>query len=272
MAAQLRALAAQSFRGRWELVVVNNRCRDRSIQIVEDFRSSLPAVKIIDASRKVGLNYARNIGAEAAAGDLLDFCDADDVADPGWLEALWHGAASGDILAGPLDLDTLNAGRRAREMSPWDAAHGLEAKHEFLPYAPGGNCAVWADVARTVRWDESFSFGNSDIEFSWRAQLAGWRLAYIPEAVMRVRLKGDVWRVAHQYFRYGRSDPLLYRRFRLHGMPSPGSTMPTPSWRGLTSDCSALLESPVRQAGWARDAARKLGRLVGSLEHGVLVV
>ena len=85
---QLTALAAQSYHGPWELVVADNRCTDRTVSVVERFRSALPVVRLVEASTRVSLNHARNVGAAAAAGELLAFCDADDVADRDWLAAL----------------------------------------------------------------------------------------------------------------------------------------------------------------------------------------
>ena len=90
---QLAALAAQTYRGEWELVVVDNGCRDRSMEIVREWAPRLPSVTIVDATARRGLNRARNAGAAAARGDFLAFCDADDVATPGWLEAMAEAAA-----------------------------------------------------------------------------------------------------------------------------------------------------------------------------------
>jgi glycosyltransferase involved in cell wall biosynthesis len=269
---QLAALAGQSYRGDWELVVADNRCTDRSIEIVETFRAALPAMTVTDARERISINHARNAGAAAARGELLAFCDADDVATPGWLEALVRGAMTADIVVGRVDLDPLNSSGPARAMYPWDPPDRLETEHGFLPYASGGNCGVWANVARSVQWDESCCFGNSDIEFSWRAQLAGWPLAFVDDAVMQVRLNGHLAQLARQHYAYGRSDPQLYRRFRGYGMVSPSYSKPMPSWRWLIASAGALRGTPSHRAKWIRVAARKLGRMVGSIEHGVLVL
>ena len=94
----------------------------------------------------------------------------------------------------------------------------LDSDYDFLSYAPGGNCAIWTDVARSIRWDESFAFGASDIEFGWRAQLAGYGLAFAPRAVMRIRYRASGRALMRQYFRSGTAEPYLYRRFRGRGM------------------------------------------------------
>src|SRR4051795_6655976 len=106
---QLAALAGQTYRGDWELVVADNGCSDRTIEIVQGWGPRLPSLTIADATTRRGLNHARNAGASAARGDFLVFCDADDVAGPGWLEAMARAASDADIVGGRLEGGALNA-------------------------------------------------------------------------------------------------------------------------------------------------------------------
>ena len=97
---QLAALAGQTYRGPWELLVVDNGCSDRSIQIVESFRERLPSLVVVDATPRRGLGRARNAGAAAAAtGPLLAYCDADDVVARDWLAALAEAAVQTPTLS-----------------------------------------------------------------------------------------------------------------------------------------------------------------------------
>ena len=125
-------------------------------------------------------------------------------------------------------------------------------------------------MARRLRWDEGFRFGSSDIEFCWRAWFAGCRFAFVEDAVMRVRLRGSLTSLAHQYFRYGRSEPQLYRRFRAHGMVSPESSEPMPPWQRLVEIRGELTRTrPTKRTGYAPPPASSGSR--GGVEHRVLV-
>ena len=146
-----------------------------------------------------GLNCVRNAGLDAAQGDLLAFCDCDDVVDRGWLEALVAGAADADFVGGLLDPLSLNS-ERALAWRPHEIATDLLDEVGFLPFVAGGNCAIWTDVARHVRWDESFRFGSSDQEFSWRVQRAGYRLSFAPNAIVRLRFRTRLRSLGRQYF------------------------------------------------------------------------
>src|SRR5205823_92310 len=63
---QMAALANQTYTGPWEVLVVDNGCTDRSMKVVEGWRDMLPRLEIVDASKRRGLNHARNMGVSAA--------------------------------------------------------------------------------------------------------------------------------------------------------------------------------------------------------------
>jgi GT2 family glycosyltransferase len=127
---------------------------------------------------------------------------------------------------------------------------------------------MWTDVAREIKWDESFSFGASDIDFGWRAQLAGYRVAFAPGAVIRLRFRSTLRATAKQYFRYGVSEPHLFRLYRRHGMrPENGEAARTWLWLARSRH---LLLSETGRGRWLRVAASKCGRIWGSLRWRVL--
>jgi GT2 family glycosyltransferase len=260
---QLAALAAQTYKGPWELVLVDDGCTDESISIAEGWRSRLPSLRVVRTSRR-GLNRARNTGAAAARGDLLAFCDADDVVEAGWLEALAAAAPHADLVGGTLDFEALN-GPEILAWRPTGRLTDLPVGHGFLAYAPGGNCAVWADVARELRWNETYRFGCSDAEFSWRAQLAGYRLAYAPAAVCRQRFRSGLGEMLRQHARYNTAPAHLYRDFRCYGLRSPGLSGGLASWTALLWNSPDLLRSRERRGHWLRLASVAVGRLAGSI-------
>ena len=269
IADQLAALSAQSYSGDWELVVADNGCTDGTLDIVDQFSARLPRVLIANARGCRGLNYARNAGAAAARGDFFAFCDADDVAAPGWLAAMADSACDADLVGGRLDFASLNP-PSIRAWRPQRPMTTLLRDHGWLNYAPGGNLGVWASVADELGWDEQFTFGSSDHDFSWRAQLAGYALAFAPEAVMLRRPRGTMRGAVVQSFRYGISGPTLYRVFKDAGMPRPDNRDALRRWRRLVSAVPELWRSPGARGKWVRDFSFRTGRLVGSIRERVL--
>lgn len=271
MAEQLAALASQTYDGAWELVVVDNGCTDRTLEIVRGHAGRLPGLKIANASERRGLNHARNAGAAAAHGDFLAFCDADDVADAGWLDAMAEAARYADLVGGRNEWDSLNdpmvvAWRPSAPMTDLMSGQG------FMRYAPGGNLGVWSAVAREIGWDEQFTFGSSDQAFAWRAQLAGHRLAFAPNALMQLRFRSSIAATARQFYRYGRSGPQLHRAFRDSGIPKADNKDALLRWRRLLVQLPDLWSSRERRGNWVRQAAYRSGRLVGSARTRTLVL
>ncbi|HEY1357850.1 MAG TPA: glycosyltransferase [Thermoleophilaceae bacterium] len=268
VADQLAALSGQTYRGDWELVLADNGCTDRTLEIVEEWRPRLPPLTIADATARRGLNHARNSGALAARGDFLVFCDSDDVATPGWLEAMARAAPEADIVGGRLEWEALND-PVVRAWRPQKPMTDLVTGHGFLRYAPGGNMGVWTRVAREIGWDEKFTFGSSDHGFAWRAQLAGYRLGFAPDALMQQRFRTTLRATARQHFRYGRSGPQLQRAFRRH-LPEPDNRRALEDWRRLVATFPHLLGTREQRGCWVRSATFRLGRLVGSVQAGLL--
>jgi glycosyltransferase involved in cell wall biosynthesis len=138
---QLEALARQDYGGRWEVVVADNGSRDGGLALAERGVAALPGGRVVHAGPPRSAGHARNAGAAEAAGDFLAFCDADDVVRDDWLTELAAAAAGGDIVAGAVDVERLNAPlprswhrRPPREL----ALEGLR----FLVHASGTNTGV----------------------------------------------------------------------------------------------------------------------------------
>jgi glycosyltransferase involved in cell wall biosynthesis len=109
---QLEALAAQQVPVAFEVVIADNGSTDGTAALAESFRDRIPLLRVVDASIRPGINVARNAGARAALGELLLFCDADDLVQPGWIAAMWQASRTSPALGGALDEQLLNPQNR----------------------------------------------------------------------------------------------------------------------------------------------------------------
>lgn len=266
---QLDALAAQTYRGAWEVLVVDNGATDGSAELALRWAGKLPRLRVLAASERRGSNYARNVGAAAARGDFLVFCDADDVATPRWLAAMAEAATKWELVGGVLDREVLNDA----ETRSWywsQPSDKLPTALGFLPYACSSNMGVRTAVFHELGgWNEDYSAAGDDIEFCWRAQLSSRRLGFAPQAVMLYRYRRDLRALARQMYRYGLAEPRLYGSFRHRGMPRSSARK---SWRAWAKIARHLpeLRSPTRRGIWVREAAYRWGRIRGSVRHRVL--
>jgi glycosyltransferase involved in cell wall biosynthesis len=267
---QLQALAEQTYDRPWEVVVADNGSTDTTAEVVHQWATKLPCLRLVDASDRRSTNHARNAGAAAAKGELLAFCDADDVATPGWLAALVAALGRNDLVGGRLDDEALNDPVTRSWRRPPDRGR-LPSALYFLPYATSANLGVRATVLWALGgWNEDFVRGGTEVELCWRAQLAGYRLGHAPEAVMQYRYRRTLRAFAYQLYRYGRGEAQLYRAFRRHGVPRQSLYQACWAWGWAVMHLPDLLRSPVHQGRWLRTAAFRAGRLSGSFRFRTL--
>jgi glycosyltransferase involved in cell wall biosynthesis len=257
---QLAALARQDFTDPWDIVVADNGSRDGTIAVVERWQDRLP-VSLIEAAGPANSCYARNIGVAAAEGDMLAFCDADDEVRADWLRVMVRALQKSALVTGILDHAKLNPPELAASYEdeadvPWWG---------FLRAGPAANLGVQRAVFDSLGGFPELYQGWNDAAFCWRAQLAGYELAFEPAAVVDRRLKAvSPWRFFALHVRQGAGLVGLYEGFRDYGMPrSPV--------RDVVYD---YLSIPVRLASGeryraARAAGWRIGRLVGSIRAGV---
>jgi glycosyltransferase involved in cell wall biosynthesis len=265
---QLRALAAQDYAGDWELVIVDDGSTDPTAEVARHELARLPHARLLYEPHTSGNGpgHARNVGVAAARGDLLAFCDADDVVTTGWLRALAGAARRGDVVAGRLDDQALNppAVRTWHETAAWEHRHPV---HRFLAWASTSNCAVWREAFVDLGGFEGRARASEDRDFAWRAQLAGRRFVHAPDAVVAYRYRSGLRATARQQFHYGQANPRLFRRFRRAGMPRSHPLDALMGWTWAVGTLPVLAWSGSHRGRWVRRTAWRWGHVVGSLRH-----
>jgi glycosyltransferase involved in cell wall biosynthesis len=264
--AQLDALTAQEWSGSWEVVVVDNRSTDATASVVEEYGVRHPRVRLVVADKRAGLNYARNTGIAATGGRAFALCDADDLVAPGWVAAMGDALAEDPLVTGLLELDLLNPAWLAGSRGRGDE-RGLPTFHGIFPTVHGNNMgmqrAVWEELGR---FDEDVVIGSDDVELSMRAWRAGIGVRFVPGAVVHYRYRPEPRALWRQGRNYGRSRPLVVRRLRAEGLPSPGRFAGWRSWAWLFAHVPDLRTEEGR-AAWTWVAANRLGQVEGSVRY-----
>lgn len=267
--AQLDALARQSGTRAYEVIVADNGSNDGTREVVLARRGS-PArwsdLRVVDASSRAGTNVARNAGAAAARGNLVLLCDADDVVDDGWVDALAGALEHADAAGGVLERVSLNP----EYVSSWGAPTtdpGTYVHLGFLPRPTGANAgfrrAVWEELGG---FDEGYVRGGTETEFFWRLQLAGHTLVAAPDAIVHYRLRVGTRKIIRQQYVWGRQSVMLYRDFRSAGMTWHLGQAAL-GWLDALSQVPRAAWGPRgKKLGAARALALRVGMLVGSVK------
>jgi len=285
LAEQLEALAAQRFDGDWELVIVDNGSTDGTADLARHYGKRFSAFTLVDGGSRRGHSAPRNAGAIAARGELLAYCDADDVVAAGWLQAMADAARHYDLIGGWLDVQPLNDDATRSWHQPWPRD---QLRSWLLPYAVSANLAIWADVLRDLGgWSGEYEAGGEDTELSWRAQLAGYRLGFAPDAVAYYRYRSGIWETARQSYGIGVHCEQILRDFTVlrdgnhhgdrraaldradHGEGSAlGRAVGRAAW--LATRLPYLAGSRPHRGQWISVAAEYLGRLTGAVRYRLL--
>ena len=183
---QLQALDAQECDQPWEVILADNGSTDGSQDFARAWSAHHGNFRLVDASRTKGAPSARNIAVEEAAGDLLAFCDADDVVLPGWLAGCAAALEHADVVAGYFDFWSLNGGPSK------DPVPAAIRQLGFLPAGLGANLAVRREVFEKVCGFNEEPLPGEDIDLCWRLQLQGFRFAAAPNAVVAKRERAGI--------------------------------------------------------------------------------
>lgn len=272
IAVQLEALANQDWSGPWEVIVSDNGSTDGSMAIVEQYQERLPNLRVVDASDRPGGAHARNVGARAATGDALAFCDADDEVAPGWVAAMVEALSTHDFVAGRLESEKLNTSwvREVRGEGPQQDGLQGYIYPPYLPHAASCNLGIKRSLYEAVgEFDESQILHDTD--YCWRVQLAGTELHFIPDVVVHYRYRDTLGGTYRQARNYGEYNVILYKKYRRLGMPQLSWKTSVKAWVRLLR---RLLRIRCRKdlAKWVWSFCWRMGRLQGSVKHRVFAV
>ena len=182
---------------------------DASDGALEDVRLSHDWARWIDYAQppnvRITIAHQRNLGVRSAEGDVIVFTDAGCIPEDGWLE----------MLLAPIfgDGESVSCGpARAIGKSVYSGvnwSHGAE--REYVPMAATINIAFRREAFDAVGgFDESFGSAE-DIDFTWRLTEHGYRLRWIPGAVVQHDF-GTPRRQLRRAFFYGKGACRLLRK------------------------------------------------------------
>jgi glycosyltransferase involved in cell wall biosynthesis len=203
----------------YEVIVVNDGSRDRTLEIAESYKYC----QIISQSNK-GLSAARNVGAKAASGEIVAYTDSDCAADPDWLTYLVAKMEAGGLAAcgGPnFPPPEDNLVPAAVAVAPGGPTHVL-ISDEVAEHIAGCNMAFLRDVLLELGgFDPIYRAAGDDVDICWRFQDAGHTIGFSPAAVVWHFRRNTVAAYCAQQRGYGKAEALVYSkhpfRFNLFG-------------------------------------------------------
>lgn len=195
----LRAIVGQTFRD-VEIIVVNSSPETRTGELVATL---FPSVRFIQSPVRLLPQAARNRGIEEASGELIAFTDPDCVAAADWLEKLVAAMDGGcGIAVGGMGIVDPTWRETAVHLQKFYWCLAGAAAGESTDMATANAC-----ITREV-WRQAGPFRTDifcgDTLFAWRARRSGFRIAFLPGAVVKHHHDMSIGRFIHERATRGR--------------------------------------------------------------------
>lgn len=195
----LDALREQTY-PRIEIIVVDNASTDGSRELL---RTHYPEVRTLVLKHNLGLTGAMNRGLEMARGELIASLNNDTQVTPIWAAQLLYAlqrhpeagmAASKILLFDRRDVlhsagDTCGIDGIPINRGVWQRDEGQFDKEEYVWGACGGAALYRRKMLEDIGFfDEDLFMYCEDVDLNWRAQLAGYRCIFMPQAIVYHKL------------------------------------------------------------------------------------
>ncbi|PAX60496.1 glycosyltransferase family 2 protein [Brunnivagina elsteri] len=264
---QLEALANQEYSHPWEVIISDNGSTDNTEAIAQQFQEKIPNLRIIGAATIKGAAHARNVGALAATGEAILFCDADDEVAPRWIEAMAEALAKYDFVAGCMECTKLNE-KWVQKSRFFPQQSDDFPKYGLMHMAASCNLGIKRSLHEKINgFDESIPAGGEDDDYCLRLQQIGISLHFVPTAAIHYRFRDSFYGIYQQSYSYAKTEILVYQRHKHRGVVAPVS------WKSLIRRLIFLPAKllKVRDRGdlakWLWDLGELVGRSQGYFKY-----
>jgi len=190
----------------FEVIVVDDGSRDRTAEIARGH-----PVQLLSTPH-VGLSAARNIGWQAATGEIVAYIDDDAYPDRHWLRYLAYAfqTTSHAAIGGP-NLPPANDGLVADcvARAPGGPMQVLISDRE-AEHVPGCNMAFRRETLSAVGgFDPRFRTAGDDVDVCWKIVQRGLTIGFHPGAVVWHHRRNSVRAYWRQQYGYAKAEAML---------------------------------------------------------------
>jgi GT2 family glycosyltransferase len=214
----IRALQDQTLRP-LQIILVDNNSADDSAFIARKAVAQNPDLCTYISEDRQGPSFARNTGARLANGDFVAFTDSDCIPDRSWLHNVL--SAFGEPRVGAV-AGKVNGFRPKNAVDKFHSVFTMPGPSTPMIHAeftlvsggfPTANLSVRKDVMDAVGgFDERMEIYSEDYDLCARVYKAGYRISYVPQAVVYHQHRNSLAGTWRQGFGFGKGHAALLKR------------------------------------------------------------
>ena len=231
-------------RDSWEWVIADGGSTDKTIEIIKNWQTKYPFIKLVAIENSPSPGFARNKALEAVRGDFLFFTDADCAPCPEWInEMLKHferdskiSTVGGEVFTLKVDPDNLvEAWCQHFRFNMVSPRYGFiqEGYYPDFPKEPkpidiGGHKAFFfgtcnAAYRRAAMQGIQAKFWErptgEDMDLSYQHRSRGWKFYFAPKAKVDHMHRADLKSLRKVWVTYGQAHlPLIDKYVKKNGL------------------------------------------------------
>ncbi len=203
----LRALERQTFK-QFEIILIDNASLDESALQIKDFLRSYPlssAVRFVNLESNLGFPGGNIEGLKHATGTFIALLNNDTVPDSWWLEELVNnmktnsevGICASKLIVYNTDIIDSAGDGYTRTLKGFKHGEGERTKkltdRRFVFGACAGAALYRREMLEQIGFlDDDFFLIHEDTDLNFRAQLAGWKVLYVPTAIVHHKVRSSI--------------------------------------------------------------------------------
>jgi cellulose synthase/poly-beta-1,6-N-acetylglucosamine synthase-like glycosyltransferase len=192
----LQSLVDQDFKENFEVIVVDNNCQDKTVEIVRSFATRLPNLKVVKETQQ-SIAAARNRGFGVATAMYIASADSDIVLPPDWLTILYKGIKAPGVVAlvGMYQFSDQNIFFRIIIYTFMVIIDFIQRLLTGGFSLRGGNSIIRRDAFKKVGGFNQKIKNLEDVEISFRLKKLG-KIVYLPKLVVNTsyrRFRGKLF-------------------------------------------------------------------------------